>query len=186
MGVGSGRERVGDLSLRVFAKTIHPEWFETREHKRIGRDSWMADVRIVKRGHAIHWACGPIRLTEVLVASNANPPDLGLLYQSPIRRERSVSLQLADGIEYHTCFEAERLDREIFIHICDELVLDGEKSGLFHRFSPINRLAPPPISRIHVESRTRGLSIHTFHTFPREYAIVRTQSLFEVRVTVPR
>ena len=33
-----------------------------------------------------------------------------------------------------------------------------------------------------VEPRVRGLSVHAFHSFPDERAIIRSQSLFEPRV----
>ena len=61
------------------------------------------------------------------------------------------------------------------------MTLDASRGRLFHRFAPLNRMAPAPISHIHFESRTRGLSVHAFHSFPDERAIVRTQSLFEPR-----
>src|SRR5262245_9416619 len=188
MGVSSGKSRVADLAFQVFARALHPDWFLTRAHRRVGREGWQADARIVEGGHVLHWACGPIRLTEILGDSRALLPERGLLLPSPVKQERSTSLRPGEPLEYHACFEAERLDREVFYHVCDELALDGAsaKGGLFHRFAPGNRLAPPAVSRIHIEARARGLTVHTFHTFPDECAIVRTQSLFEVRVPVPR
>lgn len=186
MGVRSGRSRVADLAFQVFGQALHPEWFATRAHRRIHREDWQADVRVIDGGHVVHWAHGPVRLTEVLGAADLRLPEAGLLYHSAIRQERSTTLGPAETVEYQTCFESERLDREVFFHICDELILDAPKTGLFHRFEPGNRLAPSPISRLHIESRVRGLSVHTFHTFPEELTIVRTQSLFEVRSRVPR
>jgi hypothetical protein len=69
----------------------------------------------------------------------------------------------------------------VFAHLSDELILDPARGGLYHCFRAANRLAPAPISRVYVEARARGLSIQAFHTFPDERAIVRTQSLFELR-----
>jgi hypothetical protein len=46
-------------------------------------------------------------------------------------------------------------------------------------------MATAPLTHIHVEARVKGLSIHAFHTFPDECAIVRTQSLFEPRIALP-
>lgn len=186
MGVGSSRARVADLLFQVFDRAVHPDWFVPRQHRRCVRDTWQADIRIVDGGHVITWASGSVRLTESLVEASAARPEQGRLFCSPIHRERSTVLRPAEGIEYQSCFESERLDRAVFAHVCEELILDGGKSGLFHRFTPHDRITPPPVSRIHVESRSRGLSIHTFHTFPDECAIVRTQSLFETHVPVPR
>ena len=61
-----------------------------------------------------------------------------------------------------------RVNLEIFRRLCEELTLDVGQGGLFHRFQSTNRLNPPPLSRIQIEARRRGLSIQTFHTFPDE------------------
>ena len=53
--------------------------------------------------------------------------------------------------------------------------------GCFTGFRPTNRLSPPPISHIHIDSNSRSLSIQVFHSFPEERAIVRTQSRYEIR-----
>jgi hypothetical protein len=186
MGVSSGRSRVSDLSFQVFGRTIHPDWFQVRCHQRYSQTGWEADVRIVEGGHVVTWSCGAIRLTEVLVGAETTLPEPGLLYHSSVRHERSTSVRPGSRAEYQTCFAVERIDAEVFTHLSDELLLDAARPGLLHRFRGSNRMAPTPVSRIYVEARARGLSIQAFHTFPDERAIVRTQSLFEIRLALPR
>ena len=36
------------------------------------------------------------------------------------------------------------------------------------------------VSFLHAETRTRSLTVQAFHTFPDDYAIVKTQSVFEL------
>jgi len=182
MGVSFGRSRVADLTFQVYTRAIHPEWFAVRQHGRVGQDGWEADVRIIEGGHAVSFRAGQVRVTEVLAGPETHLPDLGLLFHSPIRRERSTTLRPAGALDYQTCFEVERVDPEVFAHLSDEMALDASRGRLFHRFAPANRMAPAPISHIHIEARVRGLLIHAFHTFPDERAIVRTQSLFEPKV----
>ncbi|MBX6311363.1 MAG: DUF2617 family protein [Isosphaeraceae bacterium] len=181
MGVSSGRSRVADLAFQVFGRALHPDWFRVLAHRRVTQTGWEADIRIIEGGHAIIWASGPIRLTEVLTGPETPLPEPGLLFHSAVRNERSVALTPHARIEYQTCFEVERIDPEVFAHLSDELTLDATKGALFHRFAPTNRMAPAPLSRVHAEARARGLSVQAFHTFPDERAIVRTQSLFEIR-----
>jgi hypothetical protein len=180
MGVSSRRIRVADLAFQVFGRSLHPDWFGVRAHRRVSQTGWEADVRIVEGGHAVVWASGDVRLTEVLCGPETQLPEPGLLFHSAVRHERSTSLRRGEMVEYQTCFEVERIDSEVFAHLNDELTLDAKRGSLFYRYAPKNRMAPSPISRVHVESRTRGLSVQAFHTFPDERAIVRTQSLFEV------
>jgi len=180
MGVSSGRSKIADLSFQVFGRALHPDWFAVRAHRRYHHANWEADVRIIEGGHAIIWSCGPVRVTEVLAGPDTQLPEAGLLYHSAVRHERSTAQKLGGVGEYQTCFEVERIDQEVFTHLNDELTLDAAKGGLFHRYGVSNRLAPSPISHLLVESKSRGLLVQAFHTFPDERAIVRTQSLFEV------
>jgi hypothetical protein len=185
MASSSSRPRVPDLSFRVFARALHPDWFTVKEHRHVVQDGWDADVRVVEGGHVIHWRFDRIRLTEVLAGPDVILPEPGLLFHSGLRHERSATLRPGDGVEYQTTFEVERCDPEVFDHLCDEATLDATREGLFHSFASANRLAPPAVSLLRFESRTRRLSIHTFHSFPDERAIVRTHSLFESRLALP-
>jgi Protein of unknown function DUF2617 len=186
MGVDSGRSRVADLVFQVFGRALHPEWFAVRTHRRLSHTGWEADVRIIEGGHVIVWRSGSIRLTEVLSGPETLLPDPGLIFHSSVRRERSTSLRPGADCEYQVCFEAERIESEVFAHLCDELTLDATRGGLFHCFASANRLAPAPMSHLCFEARARGLSVQAFHTFPDEKAIVRTQSLFECTKGRPR
>lgn len=185
MGVSFGRSRVADLAFQVFGRAVHPDWFAVRRHQRLTQEAWEADIRIIEGGHAITFRSGPVRVTEILAGPETVLPELGLLFHSPVRRERSTTLHPSGVLNYQTCFEVERVDPEVFAHLCDELTLDATRGRLFHRFSPLNRMAPAPLSQIHFEPRTRGLSVQSFHTFPDERAIVRTQSLFEPCLALP-
>lgn len=180
MGVSSGRSRVADLDFRIFGRAIHPEWFAVQAYRRATKGGWAADARIIEGGHAISWASGDVRLTEVLAGPEALLPDRGELFRSSVRKEGSARLRPDPGVEYQSCVEVERLDPEVFAHVCEELTLDASPGDLFHRFAPPSRMAPSPISRLHFEPRGKGLTVSAFHTFPEERAIVRVQSLFEV------
>lgn len=184
MGVSSGRSRVADLAFQVFHRAVHPDWFAVRKHRRIAQEGWEADVRIIEGGHAIVFRSGTVRLTEVLAGPETLLPEPGLLFHSPVKHERSTTLKPGGGLVYQTCFDVERVDAEVFSHLTDEMTLDPSRGRLFHRFAPVNRMAPAPISHLQIDARVKGLSILAFHTFPDERAIVRTQSLFEPRVAL--
>ena len=131
-------------------------------------------------------APAPIGLAEVLCGPETVLPEPGLLFHCHLRHERTAHLRPGGLIEYQSCVDVERVDLEVFRHLCEEMTLDASRAGLFHRFRSANRLAPPPISHLHVDARANTLSIHSFHTFPDECAIVRTQSLFELNPSLSR
>ncbi|WP_435008459.1 DUF2617 family protein [Tundrisphaera lichenicola] len=185
MGSSLSQSRVADLAFQVFGRTLHPDWFAVKAHRRVAVDGWLADIRIVEGGHAVTWRSGEVRLTEVLTGPSAALPEAGLLFHSPVRHERAAMIRPASGFEYQACLEVERIDPEVFDHLCDEMTRDAARDRLYHRWSDANRMAPPAISHVAFESRARGLLVHAFHSFPAERAIVRTQSLFEVPVARP-
>lgn len=179
MGVSYGRSRIADLIFQVFSRSVHPDWFSVRGHTRLVQNDWEADLRLIVGGHAVAFRGRSARLTEVLTGPESILPEPGLLFHSTIRHERTATLRPNPSIEYQTCFEVERVDPEVFAHLTEEMTLDASRGRLFHRFSPLNRMAPAPISHLSYEAHARGLTVHAFHTFPEERAIVRTQSLFE-------
>ena len=179
MSSSLGRSRVADLSFRLLGRAVHPEFFTTRAHRRVALDGWSADIRIIDGGHAVSWRAGAIRLTEIFAEAALAWPEAEVLLSHPIRHERTAIVEPGSGVEYQTSFEVERLDPEVFTHLCGEMTLDNSRDRLFYESNQGNRLAPLAISHLAFESRARGFLIHTFHSFPAELAIVRTQSLFE-------
>ena len=181
MGVSYRRSRVADLAFQVLGRLVHPDWFAVRAHRRVAQGNWEADLRIIEGGHAIVFRCGSVRLTEVLAGPETLLPEPGLLFHAPLGHERTTTLHPGTGVEYQACFAVERVDPEVFAHLTDEMTLDASPGRLFHRFAPVDRMAPAPLTHLRFEPSVRGLSVHAFHTFPGEHAIVRTQSLFERR-----
>lgn len=179
MGARKDKSTAVTLDLRVYARAIHPDWFAVRAHRRLTMLGWEADVRLVEGGHAVVFAVGDERVSEVLADAQIELPDVGLRHHGPVRRERSASL--ASGrVQYHGVVEVEEADPEVFSHLCDEIALEAHPGDLFHRGTPRDRLAAAPMSRLHAELRPSGLSVQVVHTYPEARAVVRAQSLYEV------
>jgi hypothetical protein len=77
-------------------------------------------------------------------------------------------------------FQLERVRPDVFWTFQQELSADGISHGLFHRFASGGRLGIGAISLVNVETRTNSLLIQAFHTFPEEFAIVKSQSIFQL------
>ena len=75
--------------------------------------------------------------------------------------------------------QVEILPPEQFLHVHEELVADGARKGMLFHFRPENRFGLSPLGVVIVEALPACLSVSAFHTFPDEFAIIKTQSLIE-------
>src|SRR5262249_59808074 len=131
--------------------------------------------RITRTGHVITWENRDVLLTEVTATADQPLPEKRRLLSYRIRGEHSDSLACAHGITYQMSFQVECLPPEIFFHVHDEILADGGKRGLLHNFQPNHRLSLAPLGFITVEGRPGCLIITTFHTFPDEHTVVKSQ-----------
>jgi len=97
-----------------------------------------------------------------------------------LKGERSDRVECRGGIVYQASFQLEPVSPEVFWTFQQELAHDGERNGLLHRFDSSGRMALGALSYINVESRSRSLLVQAFHTFPDDFAIVKSQSLFQL------
>ena len=111
-----------------------------------------------------------------------NPlPQKRRLLACRLREERTETIQCGPAVVYQTSLTVERLQPQIFTRLHDELESDALRRGIFHNFRPLHRLALSPLSHIAIEARAHSLLIQAFHTFPDDYVILKSQSLFEFK-----
>src|SRR5262249_40535202 len=160
----------------------HPELFDILAVRKIRREDYAVTLRITRTGHVITWEAADVLLTEVTAAAHQPLPDARRLLDYRLRGEHSGAFQCPRGISYQMSFQVETLAPEIFLHVHDEILSDGGKRGLLHNFQPNHRLALAPLGYIAVDTRPRCLLVSTFHTFPEEHTIVKSQTLIEKKV----
>jgi hypothetical protein len=179
MGVFSLRPRVSDLVFHLYGRPLHPELFEILAVRKIQREDYELSVQITRTGHVIMWQQSGTYLTEVTGAADQPLPERSRLLSYRMRGEHSDSLAYANGIHYQMSFQVETLPPEIFLHVHDEILADGGKRGLLCNFQPNCRLSLAPLGFVGAEARAGCLILTTFHTFPDEYTVVKSQSLIE-------
>ena len=181
MGVYFLRPRVSDLVFHLYGRPLHPELFDILAQRKIQREDYELTVRITRTGHLVSWDNRDVHLTEVATAADQPLPEKRRLLSYRLRHEHSDTLACAHGVNYQMSFQVEVLPPEIFLHVHDEILADGNKRGLLHNFQPHHRLALAPLGFVSVEARAGCLFLSAFHTFPEEHTVVKTQSLIEKR-----
>jgi hypothetical protein len=175
------RPRVADLVFQLYGRPIHPELFEILAIRRIERDDYRLTVQITRTGHVISWENRDVFLTEVAAAGDQPLPQKRRLLHRRLCQEQTTAMTCAHGVHYQAGFQVEVMQPEIFVHVHDEIIADGLKRGLLHNFQPQPRFSLPPLGFVTAEARPGCLFLSSFHTFPEEHTVVKTQSLIEMR-----
>ena len=174
----SVRPKIAELVFQLYGRSLHPELFEAHNTRRIERGGYRATVQITTAGHLISWRYGDITLTEVAAAANHPLPERRRLMSHRIKGATNDELECRGGITYKISFALEPVEKETFWAYQKELTQAGARKGLLHCFEASGRFGLGAMSYIHLESRDRSLLVQAFHTFPDDYAIVKSQSLF--------
>ena len=87
-------------------------------------------------------------------------------------------IECRGGARYEVNFSLERVDSDMFHTFQQELSLSAAQNGMLHRFHASGRLGLGAMSYINLESRDGSLTVRALHTFPDDFAIVKSQSRF--------
>ncbi len=179
MSVDIVRPSVKDLIFQVYARPLHPELFEILATRKIQREEYTLTLHITRTGHVITWDSEEVCLSEVVASSDQVLPEKRRFLNYRLRGEHTGKIDCAHNICYQMSFQVETTQPEIFLHMHDEILAEGQKRGLLHNFQPNHRLSVAPVSLIAAEAKANCLLLSTFHTFPSESTVVKSQTLIE-------
>ena len=174
------RPKVAELIFQVYGRPLHPELFEIHDSRTVERGDYEAQIDITSAGHVVKWRYAGLTLTEVAASAHHPLPQRRRLLSYRLKGHRADSIECRGGVSYQFNFQLEPVEPEIFWTFQEELLRDSERQGMFHKFDSSGRMALGALSYINVETRSRKLFIQAFHTFPDDYAIVKSQSLFQM------
>ena len=176
----SVRPKVAELVFQLYGRSLHPELFEVYSSHTVQRGGYEATISITSAGHIVTWRYDGLVLTEVCASAQHPLPQKRRLLSYRLKGERSDRMECRGGAAYQVNFQLEPVEPEVFWTFQQELAFSGERQGMLHHFNSSGRMALGALSYINVETRNRSLLVQAFHTFPDDYAIVKSQSLYEV------
>ena len=176
----SVRPKVAELAFQLYGRSLHPELFKVYRSRDLERGGYKARVEITSAGHVVTWRYAGLTLTEVACSAQHPLPQKRRLLSYKLRGERDDRIECRGGVSYQVNFQLEPVTPDVFWMFHQELAQDGEHQGLLHTFDASGRMALGALSYINVETRNRSLLVQAFHTFPDDYAIVKSQSLFQL------
>jgi len=176
----SVRPKVAELVFQLYGRALHPELFQVHSQRTVKRGDYEATINITSAGHVVHWRYQGITLTEVATSAHHPLPQKRRLVSYRLKGKGTDRVECRGGARYQVDFQLEPVEPEVFWTFQQELACDGLQQGMLYRFDSSGRMALGALSYINIESRNRSLLVQAFHTFPDDYAIVKSQSLFEI------
>jgi hypothetical protein len=174
----SVRPRIAELVFQLYGRSLHPELFEVQRTRQIERNGYTATVQITNAGHIVAWQYAGLTLTEVAASAHHPLPQRRRLISHKLKGACQDKLECRGGVVYQVQFSLEPVERETFWSYQNELTQSAASEGLLYCFEPNGRFGLGAMSYINLESRDRTFKVQAFHTFPDDYAIVKSQSVF--------
>jgi hypothetical protein len=174
------RPKVAELVFRLYGRPLHPELFQVYHSRRVKRGDYEAKIDITGAGHVVTWRYAGLTLTEVATSAHHPLPQRRRLLSYRLKGQRDDRIECRGGVVYQVSFQLEPVEPEIFWTFQEELARDGQQEGMLYRFDSSGRMAVGALSYISVQTRNRRLLVQAFHTFPDDYAIVKSQSIFQM------
>jgi hypothetical protein len=176
----SVRPKIAELVFQLYGRPLHPELFEIFATRTVSRGDYEATIHITSAGHVVTWRYKGMTLTEVACSASHPLPQKRRLLQYRLKGQRSDELECRGNVRYQMNFQLEPVQPEVFWTYQQELTIDGVRQGMLHRFDSSGRMALGALSYLNVETRNRSMLVQAFHTFPDDYAIVKSESMFVV------
>lgn len=173
------RPPIHTMSLHLYRRGLHPELYETCIQRVVARDDYTLTVQITPTGHVLTWQTESICLTEVTAPYGHALPKRGHVWRHRFGAEQSDAFRASAGIRYLMSAQTEQLSREHFHTVHHELLADSRKRGVSHVFTTHDDQGLSPLGLVTADARAGCLLINTFHTFPSEWALLKTQTLIE-------
>jgi hypothetical protein len=181
--LGVTRQRSSELTFYLYRRALHPELFHIFLDKHIKYGNFQADIWITGLSHLVTVYSGQNLVTELAAFPSELLTDRNLVTQFRFRGERDFQYRLSDQMRYIFSSQVEDMTEHIFRTSYRDLARYAKERGLFVPYPQWASCGLDPFSFIDYEMRHQELHIHSYHAFPGEWRILRTQSIFETGPT---
>lgn len=183
MRVHDIRPAAAELRYQLYARALHPELFEVCATTVVEHRDYTVVLRICEAGHLVEVRRNGETIVEVNIDEGREIPKRGRCLTVPLGAGRDIEVRPLPDVSFQASVQLEKLEPEVFVRLTQELHADIPRAAISHVFGTRNRLRPEAVSLVCADCGPQSVGIHAFHTFPDDFAIVRTQSLYEFDVT---
>ncbi|WP_437185985.1 DUF2617 family protein [Planctomicrobium sp. SH668] len=179
MNIDSTRPKISETSYRFFNRQLHPELFNPAVTGRIRTSRFSALIGICEGGHFLQVSSDGKSITEITSAGDQVFSANSLQQTFFFNNEEEILFETKTPLDYHFAGQVDAVDPTVFTRVQLELEMAASKAFISQQFPAKNRILPGPLSLIQVSGSERMLIVHSFHTYPEELVVLRTQTLVE-------
>jgi len=175
------QRRSGGLTLLLYQRTLHPEFFKILEGEQVSRRAYEADIWLVEGGHVITFTAGKTTLSEVIVTNNDTLNDRNLLQSIQCRGEKYHEMTAPGGnIRYMISTQEEQLTQTLYEATKSEIREYAMKRELMMADIPAAGDRGESLGVLDIERRSHELLVQSFHLFDDTQLVIKTQAIIEV------
>ena len=172
---------ISELSFSLYQRPLHPELFNIYDRRHLKTEKYETLIWATGCSHLVSVFSGEMCLTELISVPGQILPRLGLIERIQFQGKRNHKCTLSRGMHYMTDFQVEKMSANLYRQSHIDLKRFAQNRGLFVQFPELEVGGLEPFSYIDFEARREELHIHTFHAYPDQVTIIKTQSLFDFR-----
>jgi len=172
------QRRSGGLTLLLYQRTLHPEFFKILEGEQVSRRAYEADIWLVEGGHVITFTAGKTTLSEVIVTNNDTLNDRNLLQSIQCRGEKYHEMTAGSNIKYMISTQEEQLTQTLYDATKQEIESYAAKRELMTA-GGMTAEGNASLSVLDIERRSHELLVQSFHLFDENQMVIKTQAIIE-------
>ena len=170
-------QSLSELNFCVFRRALHPELFDIYASRQFVQGDYEVIIWVTGCGHVVQVFSGNHCITELICPPDQMLPKHGLVEQFTFRGEKSHKCNWSKGLSYMMNLQVETMSTNLFRQSHADLMRAGKKRGMFVPFAQWAKGELVPFSYLDYEARQDELQLNTFHAFPEQQTILKTQSL---------
>jgi hypothetical protein len=171
---------ISELAFSLFQRPLHPELFNIYAKRSLKTEKYETIIWATGCSHVMSVFTKNSCLTEIIALPGQLLPKRGLIERFRFKGQKNHKFTLNKNISYMTGFQVEKMSPNLYQQSRDDLERFARNRGIFINFPQAAVAGLEPFSYIDFEARRNELHLHTFHAFPDQVTIIKTQSLVEM------
>lgn len=174
------RPKVTDLTFHLFGRSVHPELFNACASRVVERKNYRIQINITSVGHLVAFQHKGLMVTEICASPHQPLPQNHCLFSQRLESSHEHHRLHEDQIQYKSQFQIEGVNPRMLVSIAQQLKEQGQCEGLVHQFKSSGRMSIGGVSYVNIQAFNSRVLVRSLHTFPDTYAVVKSESTFEI------